>query len=242
VLIANAAFDRILNIVATRTHTDVTDVRFLMPQELEYYVAEPQEYRDRLDSRKKSFLVYQGEFPLIEPLVADVVARTGYTELKYNILEMSDPFIAEGTGAYDALDYLDRQLNLFSGPSPSRSGILQGVATYFEESEAVIVGSVAIIRDPKTERLRSGDILVASSTTPDFMDAIRRCRAMVVDYGGLASHAAIASRELRKPCIVGTRHASHVLRDGDKVRLNLHQGTVEIVEETQIRDANQSRT
>jgi phosphohistidine swiveling domain-containing protein len=62
-----------------------------------------------------------------------------------------------------------------------------------------------------------GDVLVSPMTTPEFMSAIERAGAIITDEGGLLCHAAIISRELGIPCIIGTRTASHVLRAGEHV-------------------------
>lgn len=89
------------------------------------------------------------------------------------------------------------------------------------------VGLVRIARLPKdVRRVRPGDILVAVSTHPEFLPAMRRAAAFVTDEGGLTSHAAIVARELNKPCIVGTKHATHVLKDGDRVEVDATKGII----------------
>ncbi len=71
-----------------------------------------------------------------------------------------------------------------------------------------------------------GDILVAETTAPELMIACRKAGAIVTDMGGLMSHAAIVSREFGIPCIVGTKHASKVLKDGDRVEVDAERGIV----------------
>jgi pyruvate,water dikinase len=75
-------------------------------------------------------------------------------------------------------------------------------------------------------RLRAGEILVAPMTTPDWVPTLRRAAALVTDGGGMTCHAAIASRELGIPCIVGTRQATTVLRDGEVVTVDGRAGKV----------------
>lgn len=75
-------------------------------------------------------------------------------------------------------------------------------------------------------RMREGDILVAESTTPELMPLCRKAAAIVTDQGGMLSHAAIVSRELGIPCIVGTGTAVQMLRDGDLVEVDAEQGVV----------------
>ncbi|MEK7093496.1 MAG: PEP-utilizing enzyme [Patescibacteria group bacterium] len=78
-------------------------------------------------------------------------------------------------------------------------------------------------------KLNDGDILVSSSTNPDLIVAMKRAGAFITDIGGITSHAAIVSRELKKPCIVGTKNATHVLKDGDTVEVDAKAGVVTIV-------------
>jgi phosphoenolpyruvate synthase/pyruvate phosphate dikinase len=75
-----------------------------------------------------------------------------------------------------------------------------------------------------------GEILIASETTPDYVSIMKRALAFVTDQGGITSHAAIISRELQKPCIVGTKIATQVLHDGDLVEVDAEEGVVRILE------------
>jgi len=61
------------------------------------------------------------------------------------------------------------------------------------------------------------------------MPAIRRCAAIITDAGGITSHAAIVSREFKIPCIVNTKIATQVLKDGDMVEVNANKGVVKIL-------------
>jgi pyruvate,water dikinase len=67
---------------------------------------------------------------------------------------------------------------------------------------------------------------VATMTSPDWVPTLRRAAALVTDGGGMTCHAAIVSRELRIPCIVGTRKATHVLRDGEQITVDGQRGKV----------------
>ena len=77
--------------------------------------------------------------------------------------------------------------------------------------------------------MRTGRILVAPLTVPQLLPVLRKAAAIVTDTGGITSHAAIVSRELGIPCIVGTSRASTALRDGQKVRVDADRGIVEIL-------------
>ena len=76
------------------------------------------------------------------------------------------------------------------------------------------------------DSVNEGDIIVAPMTLPDILPAMRKAAAFVTDEGGIACHAAIIAREMKKPCIVGTKIATQVLRDGDMVEVDAGKGTV----------------
>jgi len=75
-------------------------------------------------------------------------------------------------------------------------------------------------------KVKTGDILVTAMTTPDFVPAMRRAAAIVTDEGGITSHAAIVARELNKPCIIGTKFATKVFKDGDRVEVDADKGVI----------------
>ncbi len=97
-------------------------------------------------------------------------------------------------------------------------------------SRGRVKGKVRIAPAPQDSyRLKDGEILVCSMTGPDYVPAMKRALAIVTDEGGLLSHAAIMSREFGKPCIVGTKIATKVLKDGDLVEVNANEGVVKII-------------
>jgi pyruvate, water dikinase len=88
-------------------------------------------------------------------------------------------------------------------------------------------GAVRVLADPsQRDELQPGEVLVAPMTSPDWMSAIRRAAALVTDGGGMTCHAAIVSRELGVPCVVGTRKATTFLRDGELVTVDGATGEV----------------
>lgn len=85
-------------------------------------------------------------------------------------------------------------------------------------SLGVASGTVKIVSNAsQMGKVQKGDILVAEMTSPDFVPAMKRATAIVTDLGGRTSHAAIVSREMGIPCIVGTRKATTILKDGQEV-------------------------
>jgi len=77
---------------------------------------------------------------------------------------------------------------------------------------------------------KSGDVLVTEMTNPDYLPIMKIASAVVTDEGGATCHAAIASRELKIPCVVGTKIATHVLQDGDIVDVDAIQGIIKKLE------------
>lgn len=94
----------------------------------------------------------------------------------------------------------------------------------------IIRGRAKILLTPRNlDKMNKGDILVAPMTSPDFIVAMRKASAVITDEGGMTCHAAIVSRELGIPCIVGTRIASKVLKDKDVVEVDTNRGIIEII-------------
>ena len=101
--------------------------------------------------------------------------------------------------------------------------LVQGLAA----SAGRASGVVRVLQTPdQGERLQAGEVLVAPMTSPDWVPTMRRAAAIVTDGGGMTCHAAIVSRELGVPAVVGARTATTVLRDGELVTVDGAQGTV----------------
>lgn len=77
--------------------------------------------------------------------------------------------------------------------------------------------------------MQKGDILIAESTTPELMPLCKKAAAIVTDQGGMLSHAAIVSRELNVPCIIGTGNATKVIHTGDYIKVDAERGIVTII-------------
>jgi len=94
------------------------------------------------------------------------------------------------------------------------------------------IGKVRIVRDllHDASSFSDGDILVTGMTRPEFVPLMKRASAIITDEGGITCHAAILSRELKKPCIIGTKIATQVLKDGDLVEVDADNGVVRIIE------------
>jgi|Deesub1362A_J573_1020465.scaffolds.fasta_scaffold00036_19 pyruvate,water dikinase len=101
----------------------------------------------------------------------------------------------------------------------------------FAASPGIAEGVARVLNSPEEiSKLREGEILVCSCTTPAWTSVFPTVKAVVTDIGGLMSHAAIVSREYGIPAVVGTLTATKTIQSGQKIRVNGDQGIVEILE------------
>ena len=97
-----------------------------------------------------------------------------------------------------------------------------------------VEGRVRVITSPDMAVPQEPFVLVVSMTSPDFVRFLSGCVAIITDEGGITCHAAILARELRKPCIIGMKVATQVLRDGDLVDVDADTGSVRILERPEV--------
>ena len=93
-----------------------------------------------------------------------------------------------------------------------------------------VSGRVRILLEKKDiPKLKTGEIIVASMTNPNYIPAMKKAAAIITNEGGVTCHAAIVSRELGIPCIIGTKIATQVLRDGDRVEVDAEKGVIKVL-------------
>jgi len=92
-----------------------------------------------------------------------------------------------------------------------------------------IKGEIKVIYNPAEDKFEQGKILVTSMTRIEFVPLMRKAKAIITNEGGIACHAAIVSRELGLPCIIGTKSATRILKNNDIVELNLKTGIIKIL-------------
>lgn len=93
-----------------------------------------------------------------------------------------------------------------------------------------VKGKVKIVFDTNDmNKVQKGDILFAITTTPDLLPAMDRAVAFVTDQGGITSHAAIVAREMKKPCVIGTKVGTKIFKDGDLVEVDANNGIVKLL-------------
>ena len=91
-------------------------------------------------------------------------------------------------------------------------------------------GKVKIVLDERHfGKMKKGDVLVAQMTRPEYLPVMKLASAIITDEGGITSHAAIVSRELKIPCVIGTQTATTSLKDGTHVEVNANEGIVKVL-------------
>ena len=133
-----------------------------------------------------------------------------------------------------ALIMIDKKIKVYAGEEVkkyeeteeySSTKVLRGQTA----SPSRVVGVAKIIFNKKDfGKINKGDILVTAMTTPDFVPVMEKASAIVTDEGGITCHAAIVSRELGIPCIIGTGNATKILKDGQKVDVDANCGVVNL--------------
>lgn len=118
--------------------------------------------------------------------------------------------------------------------------------------EKIGTGKIRVVRGTsELWKIEKGDVLVATHTDPDWEPVMKRVAAIITDHGGRTAHAAIVSRELGLPCVVGTGKASDILNDGDDVTVScaegaegrIYRGTLDfVVEQTDFKNLPGTRT
>ena len=116
-----------------------------------------------------------------------------------------------------------RDVNLFSSYTLKEKGkrLLTGLAI----GEAIASGKAMVLKNAEEEdRFEEGSILVTGTTDPDWVSIMKKASGIITDHGGRTSHAAIVSRELGVPAVVGTEDATRTLSDGQEITLSCAEG------------------
>jgi len=121
-----------------------------------------------------------------------------------------------------------RELFAETQKEKNESAIIKGMVASAGQDK-IIRGRVKIITNPQGQEFKAGEILVTSMTRIEFMPLMRKAKAIITDEGGIACHAAIVSRELGLPCIIGTKNATNVLKNRNLVEMDVNNGVVKII-------------
>jgi phosphoenolpyruvate synthase/pyruvate phosphate dikinase len=232
----------------------VLSARLKLPVRLAYLFRVSSELMFIKDYRKG---IYQKSYLAMDKIIAEIARRLGLslTETKQLVLaEMKDALLNKQYGRYRSLAK-KRVAKCAYIVSAGRIKVLEGrsvdklISKIKKESGAKkqlppgaqeLKGSIAyaglvrgrvriVLTKDDVPKFKSGEILVSSATNPDLISAMKRAAAFITDTGGIICHAAIVARELKKPCVIGTKIATSVLRDGDLVEVDANQGIVRIL-------------
>ncbi|WP_421535104.1 PEP/pyruvate-binding domain-containing protein [Pseudomonas marginalis] len=132
----------------------------------------------------------------------------------------------EGVEAREAFDHLSIE-------NPKESTIVGSVSCHGNMGRLTGRALLVVCNDPVSvilarSKIQSGDILITSMTQFNTLDLVGRACGLVTDEGGILCHASIIAREFSMPCIVGTKNATSLIKEGDIITMDLHDGSVVI--------------
>jgi phosphoenolpyruvate synthase/pyruvate phosphate dikinase len=157
-----------------------------------------------------------------EDLIKIIDGRKGGYWILYHHPETGELVVLDERKAKDDLQKLERLIV----PQAPEGKELKGQIG----NKGKATGKVRVVMGTDDfSKFNEGEILVTTMTTPDFVVLMQKSAAIVTDIGGLLSHASIVSRELGIPCVIGTKFATQVLKDGDTVEVDADTGTVKVI-------------
>ncbi len=225
--------------------------KFNLPRNLVYLLEVSSEFMHIKDYRKGA---YQKSYVAMDKVFAEFSHRLDIPvkNLKYLIFpELKDALLNSNAELYRNVTktrlkkccfYITRgQVKIYQGSEcekqikkrtkktkkkVSKQKILKGMTAYAGK----VRGQAKIVLvENDVKKVKKGDILVSSATNPDLIVAMKKAGAFVTDTGGIISHAAIISRELKKPCVVGTTTGTQIIKDNDLVEVDANKGIVTIL-------------
>lgn len=139
----------------------------------------------------------------------------------------SDERIEFQEGYYEENEKLMDEFYIKKNRSKMQDNTIKGQTACSGE----VIGNVKIIKNASKDsgKFNKGDILVTGMTRVEFVPLLKKASAIITDEGGITCHAAIISRELKIPCIIGTRIATNVLKDGDLIEVDAKKGIIKIL-------------
>jgi phosphohistidine swiveling domain-containing protein len=215
--------------LASRASADYDDFLLLTPQEIATFASRSDTYAPRWSARRETLVLVSAPAPLEN---AEMVAHLELSKDTKSAPRKMDVSVAEGETGVNLLAELDLRMAIFDDHEAQR--VAHGDVVTGPGGSTLIEAVCRVVTDPRKDELQPGEILIATSTTPDFMPAIHRARALLVDQGGVLSHAALTSRELNKPCIIGTSIATALFRTGDVIRMDFETGTATRLDDLEV--------
>ncbi len=129
----------------------------------------------------------------------------------------------QGISLDSVKNYVNKNNYILSNPEIADDKEINGKAAF----PGKVRGKVRLILNKTMfKSFKKGEILVASMTTTDYLQIMKMSKAFITDEGGVTCHAAIVAREMKKPCIIGTKIATKLLKNGDLVEVDADNGIV----------------
>jgi phosphohistidine swiveling domain-containing protein len=226
---ALAGLNRAAVDIAEQWSVPFGDLRMLSPTEIARGRSEIGDFAIIAGDRRNAYVQTLAPSPLddAEMAAALSVAEADTLSLAPRQVELG---VAEGESARELLFELDASLEIFE--RGEHAAAVRGQVAARPEGADSVVGRVRVVYDPVSQAadFREGEVLVAPSTTPDFVPLMRRAAAIVTNMGGLLQHAAHFAREENKPCIVGTGYATSSFNSGDLVSINFRTGEITLAD------------
>lgn len=196
--------DNFFNEVGKKFHLTKSEAKYLWPEELLALLKGEKKYSKKYLSQKRDYCIAMS---LLDDSVNHIYYYAGQEakDIKEKI------FSSESTNKKETSASQKEIKGMVASPGKAK-GIVRIVLSYDD-----------------INKVKKGDILVAYMTSPRFISAIARCGAIVTNDGGLTCHAAIIARELKKPCVIGTKGATKFLKDGDIVEVDANNGIVRVI-------------
>lgn len=170
------------------------------------------------------------------PELGDLVLFIRLSELRADSLPSKEELVTRSRHCILFNDRLvvDKDLGSFAEEQDIRLVIEQVPTTRALKGQPAKEGFVrgqarVLYKKAQVPELQTGEILVTSMTTPDYLPAMKRASAFVTDEGGITCHAAIIAREFGTPCVIGTKFATKVIKTGDEIEVDATNGIVRIV-------------
>lgn len=198
------------------------------------------------DERKKNILRNIGR---MEPVVKELAKRSGITieQFKFLLPEeltqkklLDKVFIAQVkkrpprcvyyATPKDTIIFLGKDYDSFEQKQNRSSGDLGHELRGSVACKGLAKGEVRICQSIKDiKAFKANEVLVASMTRPEHLSAMQKAAAIVTDEGGITGHAAIVSRELGIPCVIGTKIATKIFKNGEVVEVDANNGIVKLL-------------
>jgi phosphohistidine swiveling domain-containing protein len=201
-----------------------TDDRKMLDYQLNYYFCKilesvGEKYKVPLENLKSLFVEEVEKLPNDAEKYRAISAK-----------RIPDDFLIKyKNGKYEIVLEREKKIILDSIKKISKTSKISGMVAS-KGPNSIYIGKVRIVLTVNAQnKVKKGDFLVANMTTPNYIISMRKAKGFITDEGGVTCHAAIVAREMNKPCIIGTKNATKILRDGDLIEVDANKGVVKII-------------